>query len=59
VITVGADITVRPEVTRHVALKGWGPDSPHSTYVRGVIGDGDHGVLLLRGRNDSALITEG
>jgi hypothetical protein len=24
-----------------------------------VIGDGDHGVLLLRGRNDSALITEG
>jgi hypothetical protein len=58
VITVGADITVRPEVTRRVALERWGADSPYSTYVRGVIVDGDHGVLL-HGRDDSALTTEG
>jgi hypothetical protein len=32
--------------------------TPYSTYVRGVIVDGDRGVLLT-GRDDSALITEG
>ena len=32
--------------------------TPYSTYVRGVIVDGDHGVLLT-GRDDSALIIEG
>jgi len=31
---------------------------PYSTYVRGVIVDGDRGVLLT-GRDDSALIIEG
>ncbi len=32
--------------------------TPYSTYVRGVIVDGDRGVLLT-GRDDSALIIEG
>ena len=32
--------------------------TPYSTYVRGVIVDGDRGVLLT-GRDDSALIVEG
>ena len=32
--------------------------TPYTTYVRGVIVDGDRGVLLT-GRDDSALITEG
>jgi hypothetical protein len=32
--------------------------TPYSTYVRGVIVDGDRGVLL-HGRNDSAVIVEG
>jgi len=32
--------------------------TPYSTYLRGVIIDGDGGVLLT-GRDDSALITEG
>ncbi|MDT5045553.1 MAG: hypothetical protein QOG75_1406 [Mycobacterium sp.] len=32
--------------------------TPYSTYVRGVIVDGDRGVLLA-GRDDSALIIEG
>ena len=32
--------------------------APYSTYVRGVIIDGDCGVLLT-GRDDSALIIEG
>jgi hypothetical protein len=32
--------------------------TPYSTYVRGVIVDGAHGVLLT-GNDDSALITEG
>jgi len=32
--------------------------TPYKTYVRGVIVDGDRGVLLT-GRDDSALITEG
>lgn len=110
-----ADVTVRPETTRQVALQGSGPDAvlaalgvvkpdgvelqhvheylgqgeteyrygyqwtdedgrtimaeeikneifdgatPYSTYLRGVIIDGDGGVLLT-GRDDSALITEG
>jgi hypothetical protein len=108
------DVSIRPETTRRVELRGWGPDSvlaalgiakpdgvglevvsedlgqgetetsyryqwsdggrsiladeikneiydgatPYSTYVRGVIVDGDRGVLLA-GRDDSALIIEG
>ena len=32
--------------------------TPYSTYVRGVIIDGDRGVLLT-GRDDSALVIEG
>ena len=32
--------------------------TPYSTYVRGVIVDGDRGMLLT-GRDDSALIIEG
>jgi hypothetical protein len=32
--------------------------TPYSTYVRGVIVDGDRGVLLT-GRDGSALIVEG
>jgi hypothetical protein len=32
--------------------------TPYSTYVRGVIIDGDRGVLLT-GRDDSALVFEG
>jgi hypothetical protein len=32
--------------------------TPYTTYVRGVIVDGDRGVLLT-GRDDSALLTEG
>jgi hypothetical protein len=32
--------------------------TPYSTYVRGVIVDGDHGVVLT-GRDDSALLIEG
>jgi hypothetical protein len=32
--------------------------TPYSTYVRGVIIDGDRGVLLT-GRDDSALTIEG
>ena len=32
--------------------------TPYSTYVRGVINDGDRGVLLS-GRRDSAVVTEG
>jgi hypothetical protein len=32
--------------------------TPYTTYVRGVIVDGDRGVLLT-GRDDTALITEG
>jgi hypothetical protein len=32
--------------------------TPYTTYVRGVIVDGDR-VVLLTGRDDSALITEG
>jgi hypothetical protein len=32
--------------------------TPYTTYVRGVIVDGDRGVLL-NGRDDSALVTEG
>jgi hypothetical protein len=32
--------------------------TPYTTYVRGVIIDGDGGVLLT-GRDDSALITKG
>jgi hypothetical protein len=32
--------------------------TPYSTYVRGVIVDGDRGVLLT-GRDDGALIIEG
>jgi hypothetical protein len=32
--------------------------TPYSTYVRGVIVDGDRGVLLT-GRGDSALVVEG
>jgi hypothetical protein len=32
--------------------------TPYTTYVRGVIVDGDRGVLLT-GRDDSALIIEG
>jgi hypothetical protein len=111
----GDDVSVRPEITRRVALDGWGPDAvlaalgilrpdvvellhsaeylgqgeteyrdgyqwvddngrsilaeqikneifdgatPSSSYVRGVIIDGDRGVLLT-GRGDSALIIEG
>jgi hypothetical protein len=108
------DVNIRPETTRRVELRGWGPDSvlaalgiakpdgvelevvsedlgqgetetshrdqwteggrsilaedikneiydgatPYTTYVRGVIVDGDRGVLLT-GRDDSALIIEG
>jgi hypothetical protein len=91
------DVSIRPETTRRVELRGWGPDSvlaalgqgetetsyryqwshggrsilaeeikkeiydgatPYSTYVRGVIVDGDRGVLLT-GRDDSALIIKG
>jgi hypothetical protein len=111
---IGDDVSLRPETTRRVALRGSGPDAvlaalgvakpdgvelqysdedlgqgeteyrhgyewtdglrtivaeeikneifdgatPSSTYVRGVIIDGDRGVLLT-GRDDSALITEG
>jgi hypothetical protein len=110
----GSDVTLRPETTRRVELRGWGPDSvltalgiekppgveleytsedlgqgetetvyryqwtdggrsflaeeikteifdgatPYSTYVRGVIIDGERGVLLT-GRDDSALVIEG
>ena len=32
--------------------------TPYTTYVRGVIVDGDRGALLT-GRDDTALITEG
>ena len=32
--------------------------TPYSTYVRGVVIDGDRGVLLT-GRDDSAIVTEG
>jgi hypothetical protein len=32
--------------------------TPYTTYVRGVIIDGDRGTLLT-GRDDSALVTEG
>ncbi len=32
--------------------------TPYSTYVRGVIIDGDRGALLT-GRDDSALVIEG
>ena len=32
--------------------------TPYSTYVRGVIIDGDRGVVLT-GRDDSAVVTEG
>ncbi len=32
--------------------------TPYTTYVRGVIIDGDRGVLLT-GRDDSALVIEG
>jgi hypothetical protein len=32
--------------------------TPYTTYVRGVIIDGDGGVLLT-GRNDGALVIEG
>ena len=108
------DVSIRPETTRRVELRGSAPDSvlaalgiakpdgvelevvsedlgqgetqtryryqwteggrsilaeevkneiydgatPYSTYVRGVIIDGDRGVLLT-GRDDSALIIEG
>jgi hypothetical protein len=108
-------VSIRPETTRRVELRGWGPDSvpaalgiakpddvelevvsedlghgetetlyryqwtegggrsilaeeikneiydgatPYSTYVRGVIVEGDRGMLLT-GRDDSALIIEG
>jgi hypothetical protein len=110
----GDDVSIRPETTRPVDLRGSAPDSvltalglvkpggvelevvseylgegetetryryqwadggksilaeevkndiydgatPYSTYVRGVIVDGDRGVLLT-GRDDSALIIEG
>jgi hypothetical protein len=108
------DVSIRPETTRRVELRGWGPDSvlaalgiakpdgvelevvsedlgqgetgtryryqwteggrsilaeqikneiydgatPYTTYVRGVIVDGDRGVLLT-GRDDSAQVIEG
>jgi hypothetical protein len=108
------DVSIRPETTRRVELRGWGPDSvlaalgiakpdgvelevvpedlgqgktetrycyqwaedgrsilaeqvkndiydgatPYTTYVRGVIVDGDRGVLLT-GSGDSALVIEG
>jgi antitoxin component of MazEF toxin-antitoxin module len=110
----GDDVSIRPETTRRVELRGSAPDSvltalglvkpddvelevvsdylgegetetryryqwteggrsilaeeikneiydgatPYTTYVRGVIVDGDRGVLLT-GRDDSALIIEG
>ena len=110
----GDDVSIRPETTRHVELRGWGPDSvlaalgiakpegvelevvsedlgqgetetryryqwtdgersilaeevkneiydgatPYSTYVRGVIVDGDRGVLLT-GSGDSAQVIKG
>ena len=108
------DVSIRPETTRRVELRGWGPDSvlaalgiakpdgvelevvsedlgqgetetsyryqwsdggrsilaeevkneiydgatPYTTYVRGVIVNGDRGVLLT-GSGDSALVIEG
>jgi hypothetical protein len=108
------DVSIRPETTHRVELRGWGADSvlaalgiakpdgvelevvsedlgqgetetsyryqwteggrsilaeeikneiydgatPYTTYVRGVIVDGDRGVLLT-GRDDSALVIEG
>ena len=64
------DVSIRPETTRRVELRGRSilaeevkneicdGATPYSTYVRGVIVDGDRGVLLT-GRDDSALIIEG
>ncbi len=67
---VHAAVRARPETTRRVELRRrsilaeevkneiYDGATPYSTYVRGVIVDGDRGVLLT-GRDDSALIIEG
>jgi hypothetical protein len=47
-------VELAPEV--HASLRGVCSTS-YSTYVRGVIVDGDRGVLLT-GRDDGALIAE-
>ena len=64
------DVSIRPETTRRVELRGrsilaeevkneiYDGATPYSTYVRGVIIDGDRGVLLT-GSGDSALVIEG
>jgi hypothetical protein len=51
-----AGVPIRPGRTRQNEI--FDGATPYTTYVRGVIIDGDRGVLLT-GRYDSALITEG
>jgi hypothetical protein len=66
----GDDVALRPETTRKVTLHGWGPyavlaalgiekpDAPYTTFLRGVVVEGDGG-LLLYGNGDEATIVEG
>jgi len=46
------------ELAEEVKNEIYDSATPYSIYVRGVIVDGDRGVLLT-GRDDSALINEG
>ena len=52
--TAGGRSVLAEEIKNEI----FGGATPYSTYVRGVMVDGDRGVLLI-GRDDSALIIEG
>jgi hypothetical protein len=58
VLRVMADDGSRAILAEEVKNEIFDGATPYTTYVRGVIIDGDRGVLLT-GRDDSALVTEG
>ena len=57
-LEVQASLHPSIELAEEVKNEIWDSATPYSTYVRGVIVDGDRGVLLT-GRDERALSIEG